>query len=735
MIPRSPSQAPVAVAGSVSVSFDAVASARKQVSLAHGRVWVRVPATVKHPPRSKLGLQLEIRSLGRPMHVVVEVHSHYKAGMDVFVVQASTGDLVVLSTLFGPNGEQVLHAARQLLAPNLARPSTTDVRQVADNTRPGVPLPRDPASDNTRSDVTRPAARAPSGLNSAVQSEAGRFAVMEPTVDHTPAAPSDDDFASLITRGNDFDGLVVHDQAAVVSDRVLGIDLGTCNSCVCLVENGEPHIFTDAAGGETVPSVVSYRDNGSSVTGTEAVLEMPSNPERTIYGAKRFIGRPFNSAPVQQIVHKFPYKVVADASHGTAIEVNGEPRSLISVSAKILEHMRRIAESHTGQEVVRAVVTVPAYYNDNQRHAVKRAGSLAGLRVERIVDEPTAAAIAFGIDRNLRERKVLVYDLGGGTFDVSILSINGNDFRVIATAGDNFLGGEDFDNRIVDYIIEAYEEGYDQRIWSSHPEVRVRLKQAAERSKIALSDRETAPFELKDVPLITRGTCDVFMNLNRGRLESLVEHFVERTLFLADAALREANLDKNGLDAVLLVGGQTRMPFVRQRLKAHFGDKVRTDVDPAKAVAVGAALLAQSVEAGLPEVSLQAVLPMTIGLASPQHPRFRPVIPRNTQLPHVQAFQVQVPLSQWSSFTHDVFQGESADVRENEYLGTLQVYDFDPGPVNPVPLKIEFELTKECLLKVFVTNGSTGAREEVLLTTKAEAPTITLLGPSPDAAG
>jgi molecular chaperone DnaK len=429
-------------------------------------------------------------------------------------------------------------------------------------------------------------------------------------------------------------------------------------------------------------------------------------------------------------MHKFPYKVVPDAEFGTAVEVDGEVKSLINVSSSILKHLKGMAERNVGQEVVRAVVTVPAYYNDNQRHAVKRAGQLAGLQVERIVDEPTAAAIAFGLSQTETDMRILVYDLGGGTFDVSILHMYNGKFKVIATAGDNFLGGEDFDNRIVDYVIEAYEEGYNQSIWSSHPGVRVRLKLAAEKAKIALTNEDMARIDLPNVPLTTRGTCHVIVNLTRSRLVQLVDRFIDRSIFLADVALREAKLSKDDLDAVLLVGGQTQMPHVRSRLAKHFGDLVRHDIDPSNAVAMGAALLAQSVEQGLPEVSLQAVLPMTIGLSAPSNPVFNPVIARNTSLPHRQSFPVSVPQSLWQTFTHDVFQGDSKDIRENEYLGTLQVYDLEPGPEDPVQLNIEFALTKECLLQVFVTNAATGMREEVMLVTKEESPSIAALNAS-----
>ncbi len=544
-----------------------------------------------------------------------------------------------------------------------------------------------------------------------------------PPSSSNPAVQAPDGWAQSQQADDDIRELLVGNDAVTVSNRVVGIDLGTSNSCIAL-HDGEIRLFPDSEGRETLPSVVTYHPNQTVTVGYDALEQLEEAPERTVYGSNRFMGRPFGSDAVQRMIHRFPYKIVADESNYAAFEVDGRITPLTDVATHILKHLKNRAETQLGQEVMRAVVTVPAYYNDNQRHAVKRAGALAGLQIERIVDEPTAAAIAFGVGAPNANRKILVYDLGGGTFDVSILELNGANFKVLATSGDNFLGGEDFDGKIVDYTIQTYEEGYGHNVWSTHPGVRARFKRQAEKAKVQLSIDESARVSVGNVPLTTRGSTDVMVNLHRPRLESLVSSLVDRTLFYCDMSLREAGLDKKDLDVVLLVGGQTLMPYVRQRLHQHFGDAVRTNIDPSKAVAMGAALLAQSVEQGLPSVALESVLPMTIGLSSPGNPVFKPIVKRNTPLPVREAFNIQVPRVDWSRFAHDVFQGDSANIEENEYLGTLAVYDLDPGRSDLVRLTVEFELTKECLLKVFVTNLETGQRTEMLLSNREVPPSI-----------
>ena len=660
------------------VAFETLQASAPFVVLVDGRVWVRFRTGVRVGSGTTVRVMLDIGELGRPLDLICEVYRETVVGLDCRVVHAALADLMVLQAALGPAQASSIAAARALV----------DVGSVVPTPAPGM-MPE-----------------------------------LEP-----PPAPKLPDISAVASLG--MNTLVIHDKASIVSHRIVGIDLGTCNSCVSLVEHGRPRTFTDDTGNDNIPSIVSYLPNGTHVVGQKANEMMEEFPERTITGSKRFIGRPFNSQPVQSILHKFSYKVVPDTEWGTAIQIDREAKSLITVASHILGHLKNTAEKGVGQEVVRAVITVPAYYNDNQRHAVKRAGALAGLQVERIIDEPTAAAIAFGLGEkeasNAAEKKILVYDLGGGTFDVSILKCQGTSFNVIATAGDNFLGGEDFDNRIVDWVIEAYEKGYNQQIWSTHPGVRVKLKRAAEKAKIELSDKDVARIDLPDVPLTTRGTTRVIANLTRTTLEQLVDRFLDRTLLLCDMALREAKVKPEELHAVVLVGGQTKMPHVRNRLTKKFGKLVRTDVDPARAVAIGAALLAQAVEEGFPQVDLQAVLPMTIGLATPQDPTFKPIIPRNTPLPYRQAFPVSVPLSQWASFTVDVLQGDSLNLAENEYLGTMQIYDLASGTRDPAQLTVEFELTKECLLKVWVQNAGTGQRHEILLINKEVAPSIMAL--------
>ncbi len=686
------------------VAFETLPASAPFVVLVDGQVWVRFRSGVRVGAGTTVRVMLDIGELGRPLDLVCEVFRETVVGLDCRVVQAALADLVVLYGVLGPAKDASMQGARALVV--ASQPPTGSAGASAGAALPGLggampELEPAPVREGSRSE---PRADGPKLPDLAFAGGAAALGM---------------------------NTLVIHDKASIVSHRIVGIDLGTCNSCVSIVEHGRPRTFTDETGNDNVPSVVSYLPNGTHVVGTKAVEMMEEFPDRTITGSKRFIGRPFNSQPVQTILHKFSYKVVPDAEWGTAIQIDREAKSLITVASHILGHLKNMAERNVGQEVVRAVITVPAYYNDNQRHAVKRAGALAGLQVERIIEEPTAAAIAFGLsdkeNSNSAERKILVYDLGGGTFDVSLLRCQGTSFNVIATAGDNFLGGEDFDNRIVDWVIEAYEKGYNQQIWSTHPGVRVKLKRAAEKAKIELSDKDVSRIDLPDVPLTTRGTTRVIANLTRTTLEQLVDRYIDRTLLLCDMAMREAKVKPDELSAVVLVGGQTKMPHVRNRLIKKFGKLVRTDVDPARAVAIGAGLLAQAVEEGFPSVNLQAVLPMTIGLATPQDPTFKPIIQRNTPLPFRQAFPVSVPVSQWASFTVDVFQGDSAVLTENEYLGTMQIYDLPSGTRDPAQLTIEFELTKECLLKVWVQNAGTGQKHEILLINKEVAPSISAL--------
>ena len=651
-------------------------------------VWIRITTPVKPKAGTKVGIKLDISELGRPIEMVAEVQAEEQTGFRCKVIEAALADEIVLLTILGGDVKALMKAR---MLPGGGPSPVAPVPPMGSAATPVAPtVPRMPVAPQKTQKLHR-----------------------------VPA------LAAKPHQGDDFSDLLVRDTVQIVSDRVLGIDLGTSNSCVALSERGALTIFSDHEGRETVPSVVAYGDHGRMIVGHEANEQMAENPERTIFGSKRLIGRAYASDAVQQIIAKVPYKIVPDASNAAAIEIDGSPVSMAEIGSHILRHLKQIAERTAGQELQRAVVTVPAYYNDNQRHAVKHAGSLAGLHVERIIDEPTAAAIAFGIGEAGRDRKILIYDLGGGTFDVSVMHIQGNTFfKTLATAGDNFLGGADIDARIVDYVIETYEEGFGHHIWSTHPGIRARFTRAAEEAKIKLSHEATARIEVENVPLTSQGTTNVLVNLSRSRLESLIEKLISRTLYLADQAIRTAGLTNRDLDAVVLVGGQTQMPYVRARLQKHFGQLVRHDIDPAKAVAMGAALLAQSVEQGMPAVNLEATLPITIGLSSPSNPVYKPFIKKNTPVPYRAAFPVSVPLAMWETFQHDVFQGDSPDVAENEYLGTLEVNTLEPGGVDPVPLTFEFELTKECLLQVYVTNATTGTRDEIMLQIKETAPSL-----------
>jgi actin-like ATPase involved in cell morphogenesis len=457
------------------VAAETIAGLREYARLSDTSVWLRIPTSVRPGVGARVGVHIDVTELGRSLEVVAEVRREDPVGVRAVVVHAALADMIVLNHCLGG-------AASHPIAAQAQAPTTSETGTIP-------PLPAD---------------------------------------EHVWG---DDE--------ENIQDLIVSDQAAIVSPRVVGIDLGTSNSCVALTDDkGETHIFKDPNGRSSLPSVVSYMSSGQTLLGFAAIEQLVNEPERTIFGSKRFIGRPFSSEHVQRIMHKFPYKLAPDESHYAGILIDSRVRSPIDVSTRLLRELKDWAERAEGREVVRAVVTVPAYYNDNQRHAVKRAGGRAGLNVERIIDEPTAAAIAFGVAENTADMRVLVYDLGGGTFDVSILHIRGSEFKVLATSGDNFLGGEDFDNAIVDYMIKTYEEGYGHNIWSSHPGIRARMRQEAERAKHELSAVDQATINVENVPLTTQGTTNVHVNLTRTRLEQLVSRLVDRTLFYCEAGRR-----------------------------------------------------------------------------------------------------------------------------------------------------------------------------------------------------
>jgi molecular chaperone DnaK len=486
---------------------------------------------------------------------------------------------------------------------------------------------------------------------------------------------------------------------------ILGIDLGTTNTCVAYVRNKLAKVVPSDKGSLILPSVVAVSEKGDLLVGNVAKDQMVVNPRNTIYGGKRLIGRKYNSKVVQDIKHYFSYEIVEGPQGEAAVLLAGRVYSLPQISAFVLQHCKRVAEATLGQEISEAVISVPAYYNDNQRQAVKEAGRLAGFNVRRIVNEPTAAALAYGLNRGF-DHKVLVYDLGGGTFDVSVLHLHGNVMEVLATGGDTFLGGVDFDNRIIDWVLEEFRTETKIDLTQS-PIAMQRIKNAAESAKIDLSLLSNVMIEL---PYITdrRGKpVDLRMPLSRERVNSLVMDLVDKSFELVDRVLGEKNLKRSDIHEVLLVGGQTRMPLVQGKAHQFFGKPPRKGVHPDESVALGAALLAESMQE-IDSVTLVDVLSMPIGFAVTGG-RFRRVIEKNTQIPTQRSFRLP-PARAGQPLELDVFQGESERILDNEYLGTLKF------PPEAAGQRVSFNLDEECLLHVTVEGVGTQPKEVLLAT-------------------
>jgi molecular chaperone DnaK len=474
--------------------------------------------------------------------------------------------------------------------------------------------------------------------------------------------------------------------------RIVGIDLGTTNTCVASVRNRLAKVVPTDRGNLILPSVVGLSSRGDLLVGAVAKDQQIVNPRNTIHGAKRLIGRPYESRTVQDLRGHYAYDIVPGEDGGCAVRLGDRVYSLPEVSGFVLGHVKAIAEQFLGGPVDEAVISVPAYYNDAQRAAVKRAGQLAGFRVRRLVNEPTAAALAYGFNRGLDQR-ILVYDLGGGTFDVSVLQLSGNVFEVIACGGDTFLGGTDFDNRIVEWVLAEFKKA-EKIDLAENPIALQRIKGAAEAAKIDLSLVSNAVIELPYIVERRGKPLDLRIPLSRERLNSLTHDLVDRTFEICDRVLAEQGLSGRDIREILLVGGQSRMPLVQQRIEAHFGRPARKGVHPDECVAQGAALLADSLDQ-IDAVTLLDALSMPIGLAS-SGARFRPILPKNARIPVVKGFRLPSAREGLREITLDVFQGEGDRIADNEWLGSVSV------PAHLAGRKIEFRLTEECLLEVLV---------------------------------
>jgi molecular chaperone DnaK len=485
---------------------------------------------------------------------------------------------------------------------------------------------------------------------------------------------------------------------------IIGIDLGTTNSCAAFVRNGKPVVLASREGHNTVPSIIALNARGRLVVGHPAKGQMLTNPRLTVYGSKRLVGRAYDSPIVQDVKERFHYEIAPGELGEAAVKLGDRVYSLQQIAAMVLREVRDVAQNQLGQPVSRAVITVPAYYNDNQRQAVREAGRLAGLHVERIVNEPTAAALAFGYGRQLDQR-VLVYDLGGGTFDASILELSGNVYEVISTGGDTFLGGIDFDTGVVNWLLEEFERKNGRKFEGDRVAMQ-RIYDAAERAKCALSERSEMRIHVPFVTMIDNQPLDLDVVMTREKLIELTGALVDRTIQVCDDVLKAKGLTPDQIDEVILVGGQSRFPLVHEKITQFFGKAPSRSVHPDEAVALGAALLAYSL-GQLEGVVLIDVLPMAIGVGLPGG-RFKPILERNTALPTRKTHHISTSRDDQDSLEVTVFQGDSDRAQENEYLGTLKLSGLPKGPRGTVGLTITFELSNEALLKVTAKENKSG---------------------------
>jgi molecular chaperone DnaK len=495
---------------------------------------------------------------------------------------------------------------------------------------------------------------------------------------------------------------------------VIGIDLGTTNSCAAHVRNGKPFVLHSREGHNTVPSVIALNARGKLVVGHPAKGQMLANPRHTVYGSKRLIGRLYESPIVQQIKDRFAYEITPGENGEAAVRLGDQVYTLQQISALVLREVREMAQNQIGQPISRAVITVPAYYNDNQRQAVREAGRLAGLHVERIVNEPTAAALAYGYGRKLSQR-VLVYDLGGGTFDASVLELHDTVYEVLSTGGDTFLGGIDFDNAIVEYLVEEFDKQLGRTFYGDRVAMQ-RLHDAAERAKCLLSERMETRVHVAFLTMIDGKPYDLDITLTREKLIELTGALVDRTLRVCGEVLQTKGLQPGDIDEVILVGGQSRFPLVHEKLTHFFGKPPTKNVHPDEVVALGAALLAHSL--GQTEgVLLIDVLAVSIGVGLPGG-RFKPVLERNVALPAKKQYTVNSTRDDQPEMDLVILQGESQRALENEYLGTLRLTGLPGGPRGSVKVNITFEVNNECILKVTAREESSGAEVMSVFTTK-----------------
>ena len=500
--------------------------------------------------------------------------------------------------------------------------------------------------------------------------------------------------------------------------KIIGIDLGTTNSCVSVLESGKPRVIENAEGGRTTPSIVAYADDNEVLVGQSAKRQAVTNPTNTLFAVKRLIGRRFEDDVVQKDIKMVPYKIVKADNGDAWVEAKGESMAPPQVSAEVLRKMKKTAEEYLGESVTEAVITVPAYFNDSQRQATKDAGRIAGLEVKRIINEPTAAALAYGLDKKEgTDSTIVVYDLGGGTFDVSVIEIADVDgekqFEVLATNGDTFLGGEDFDLRVIEYLADSFKKDSGMDL-TGDPLAMQRLKEAAEKAKIELSSSQQTEINLPYITADSSGPKHLVVKLTRAKLESLVEDLVARSLEPCKTALADAGMSASEIDEVILVGGQIRMPLVQEKVTDFFGKEPRKDVNPDEAVAMGAALQGAVLAGDVTDVLLLDVTPLSLGIET-MGGIATALIEKNTTIPTKKSQTFSTAEDNQTAVTIHVVQGERKQAAANKSLGRFDLADIPPAPRGMPQIEVTFDIDANGILNVSAKDQATGKEQSIVI--------------------
>ncbi|MGS2718121.1 molecular chaperone DnaK [Eionea flava] len=499
--------------------------------------------------------------------------------------------------------------------------------------------------------------------------------------------------------------------------KIIGIDLGTTNSCVAVLVDGKAKVIENAEGDRTTPSIVAFTDDSEILVGQSAKRQSVTNPSNTLNAVKRLIGRKFKDDVVQKDISMVPYKIVGADNGDAWVEIKGDKKAPPQISAEVLKKMKKTAEDYLGETVSEAVITVPAYFNDSQRQATKDAGKIAGLEVKRIINEPTAAALAYGMDKEKGDKTIAVYDLGGGTFDISIIEIADVDgehqFEVLATNGDTFLGGEDFDMRLIEYLADEFKKdsGIDLH---NDPLALQRLKEAGEKAKIELSSSQQTEVNLPYITADATGPKHLVVKLTRAKLESLVEELVARTIEPLKVALADADLSVGEIDDVILVGGQTRMPLVQAKVAEYFGKEPRKDVNPDEAVAMGAAIQGAVLAGDVKDVLLLDVSPLTLGIET-MGGVATPLIDKNTTIPTKKSQVFSTADDNQSAVTIHVVQGERKQAGQNKSLGRFDLADIPPAPRGMPQIEVTFDIDANGILNVSAKDKGTGKEQSIVI--------------------